>query len=99
MGRIEGSEPTDPFIFSVLQSLTLTASAGSNVMGTDITWERNVQRMDITSERNVHGTDISSERTPRASHPSFLKVNPQEKYQCRASSWVMGGSEVCSGKA
>ena len=36
---------------------------------------------------------------PRASHPSFFKVNPQEKCQCRASSWVMGGSQVCSVKA
>ena len=45
-------------------------------------------------------TDWSHYHTaPRASHLSFLKVNAQEKCQCRASNWVPGGSGVWLGKA
>ena len=36
IGRIECSEPADPFVFRVLQSLTLTTSTGNSTPMTSI---------------------------------------------------------------
>ena len=54
---------------------------------------------DILSALCVGRGEVVVSTAPRASHLSILKVNHQEKCQCRASNWVTGGSGVCLGKA